>query len=118
VLPPELASQAFKAHPSDMHHVLAACDLVLGEGATMVSEAAVLGVPAVYVNPLPIGYITDQARFGLAWTASDPASQETDILAAAHRMLAMTAADRKSARGALLAECDDLTELLVRRILR
>lgn len=118
VFPPKLASQGFKAHPSDMHHVLAACDLVLGEGATMVSEAAVLGVPAVYVNPLPIGYIADQARFGLAWSASDPAAQEAEILAAAHRMLAMGGPERKAARQALLAECDDLTDLLVRRILR
>jgi predicted glycosyltransferase len=117
-LPPELASQAFKAHPSDMHHVLAACDLVLGEGATMVSEAAVLGVPAVYVNPLPIGYIEDQGRFGLAWTAQRPEEQEAEILANAHRMLGLSGTDRAAARSALLAECDDLTALLAQRVLR
>lgn len=116
-MPPALAPYAFRAHPSDMHHVLAACDLVVGEGATMVSEAAVLGVPAVYTNPLPIGYIRDQARFGLTWTADHPDRQQADIVAACDRLLGLSKAERASARAALLADCDDLTALLAARVL-
>ena len=36
--------------------------LIFGEGATMASEAAMLGVPAVYVNSLQLGYLQEQER--------------------------------------------------------
>ena len=36
--------------------------LIFGEGATMASEAALLGVPAVYVNSLQLGYLQEQER--------------------------------------------------------
>jgi predicted glycosyltransferase len=52
--------------PQEIHHVLAFAKLLVGESATMASEAAVLGVPAVYVSPLGRGYTDDQERrYGL-----------------------------------------------------
>jgi len=41
--------------------------LYVGEGATMASESAVLGTPAVYVNNLQFGYLYDHQKYGLAF---------------------------------------------------
>lgn len=116
-VPEPLRPHAFRAHPAHMHHVLAACDLVVGEGATMASEAATLGVPAVYVNPLPAGNVRMQERFGLAWHAEAPARQEGEILQAARALLALSPSERARRRASLMDACDDLTQLLVDRLL-
>ena len=33
--------------------------MYVGEGATMASEAAILGTPSVYINPLILGYLNE-----------------------------------------------------------
>lgn len=51
---------------TDVHHVLAAASLVVGESATMAAEAAVLGTPAVFVGATSRGYVDDiEQRYGL-----------------------------------------------------
>ena len=42
-----------------MHSVLFYSSLYLGEGATMASEAAILGTPSIYINQLNVGYLND-----------------------------------------------------------
>jgi predicted glycosyltransferase len=65
-LPPELEPYRLRIPVSDIHHVIAHARLLAGESATMASEAAVLGVPAVYISPLGRGYTDDEeARYGL-----------------------------------------------------
>jgi len=65
-LPAELAPYALRMPASRMHHVLAHASLLVGESATMASEAACLGVPAVYISPHGRGYTDDQERrYGL-----------------------------------------------------
>jgi len=67
-LPEELEKFRYEISPSRMHHVLAQADLFIGEGATMASECAVLGTPAIYVNSLAVAYCTEQAkRYGLVF---------------------------------------------------
>jgi len=49
--------------PNDMHNVIANASLFITEGATMASEAGVLGTPYVYINPLQeLGYINEQIK--------------------------------------------------------
>jgi len=65
-LPSELEPYRIRIPVHQIHHVLAFARLVVGESATMASEAAVLGVPAVYVSPLGRGYTDEQERrYGL-----------------------------------------------------
>ena len=52
-----------KILPSEMHSVIANAAVFIGEGATMASEAGVLGVPYYYINPLRVGYINHQQKF-------------------------------------------------------
>jgi predicted glycosyltransferase len=51
--------------PEEMHHVLAFADMFIGEGATMASECAVLGTPALYINSIMAGTIDEQVYYGL-----------------------------------------------------
>jgi uncharacterized protein len=65
-LPPSLAGMEVKGPVGQMHHLLAFAQLCVGESATMASEAAVLGVPAVFIATTGRGYTEDQQRrYGL-----------------------------------------------------
>ncbi len=65
-LPEILKPYAYRGRVADIHHLLAFCRMYLGESATMASEAAVLGVPALYIANTGRGYTNEQeARYGL-----------------------------------------------------
>ncbi|MFV1974875.1 MAG: DUF354 domain-containing protein [Candidatus Scalindua sp.] len=65
-LPGEFAPYLYKGRVSEVHHVLAFCRLFIGESATMASECAVLGVPAIYAAETGRGYTNEQEqRYGL-----------------------------------------------------
>lgn len=65
-LPPELSAHAVKGPVEQIHHLLAFAQLVVGESATMSSEAAVLGVHAVFIAKTGRGYTDDEERrYGL-----------------------------------------------------
>jgi predicted glycosyltransferase len=65
-LPGDLARYAYKGKVSEVHHLLAYCRLFVGESATMASESAVLGVPAIYAANTGRGYTDEQEnRYGL-----------------------------------------------------
>ncbi|SLM33152.1 conserved hypothetical protein [Desulfamplus magnetovallimortis] len=61
-LPDSLKQYAFSLPFSEVHQFMANCDLVLGESATMASEAACLGVPAIYISNTERGYTTEQDK--------------------------------------------------------
>ncbi len=64
-LPPSLQQYSFRIPAEKMHDALALASLYVGEGITMTSEAAVLGTPAININPLTVGYVEDEAKAGL-----------------------------------------------------
>lgn len=65
-LPPGLPAAPLPVPPAQVHHLIAAAAIVVGESATMASEAAVLGVPAVLASETGRGYTDDQERrYGL-----------------------------------------------------
>ncbi len=51
-----LAAHQLRIKPSELHDYLANAKLVISEGGTMAVEAAVLGTPTIYCNPLSMGY--------------------------------------------------------------
>lgn len=66
-LPADLEQYRFDGDTEQVHHLLAHCRAYIGESATMASEAAVLGVPAVYAATVSRGYVDEQERrYGLA----------------------------------------------------
>ncbi len=66
-LPDDLAPYEFHLPPESMHNVMASARMVVGESATMASEAAVLGVPALFISDTGRGYTDDEATFGLVF---------------------------------------------------
>jgi predicted glycosyltransferase len=68
----ELKKYSYKGRLSDVHHVLAYCNAFIGESATMASESAVLGVPAIYAAETGRGYTDEQElRYGLVKNVHD-----------------------------------------------
>jgi hypothetical protein len=61
-LPESLEEYRIKIEPHEMHDVLAEADIYIGEGATMASECAMLGTPAIYINKLEVSYVTEECK--------------------------------------------------------
>jgi hypothetical protein len=61
-VPPSLEPLVLRGPLMDVHHLMAFAQMIVGESATMASEAAVLGVPAVFIATTSRGYIDDQER--------------------------------------------------------
>jgi predicted glycosyltransferase len=65
-LPEYLKPFQIKISPEKIHEVINSIDLYVGEGGTMASESAILGVPAIYINTLPLmGYLKEEKNNGL-----------------------------------------------------
>jgi len=65
-LPNQLQRVAYTYDPSEIHNFMKTCKMVVGESATMASEAAVLGIPAIFISDTGRGYTTEQdKRYGL-----------------------------------------------------
>ena len=62
VLPDSLRQYAYRGKVSEVHHLMAYCRMFIGESATMASECAVLGVPAIYAAHTGRGYTDEQEQ--------------------------------------------------------
>lgn len=92
-----------------MHDLMAFASLTFGESATMASEAAVLGVPGVYVDPVGRGYTDDlERRYGLVRNFQ-PEREQAAMEAAVSLFAAHDAAHWRECRERLLAEKIDVT---------
>ena len=67
-LPDEFKKYQIRIPPEEMHNVLAYACMFIGEGATMASESAVLGTPALYINSIMAGTIKEQEKYGLLFS--------------------------------------------------
>ncbi len=111
-LPPELEAKRLAASPELVHHLLAYARLFIGESATMASESATLGTPAIFVSTSVRGYTNEQERkYGLTYTFSDPATAQRQALAKAIEILADPDSPAKwqEKRQRMLAETIDVT---------
>ncbi len=65
-LPEEVKDYAYAGPLANIHHLMAFSKLFIGESATMASECAVLGCPAIYAANTGRGYTDEQeARYNL-----------------------------------------------------
>lgn len=70
-LPDELEPYRILLKPHRLHDAIAFSSLVFGEGFTMLTEAALLGVPSVLISSMNCLYLKDiQQNFGLAYNFS------------------------------------------------
>jgi hypothetical protein len=66
-LPDEFQKYKLKVEPGKIHDVLSFASFYIGEGATMASECAMLGTPAIYINSLTAGTLEEQEKYGLIY---------------------------------------------------
>ncbi len=115
-LPSDLAAYQVTARPEQIHHLLAFARLFIGESATMASESAVLGTPAVFVSTSRRGYTDEQGeRYDLVHTYSDAATAQEMALADAEAILADAGSQAawQGKRDRMLAEQVDVTDFIV-----
>jgi predicted glycosyltransferase len=97
-----------------MHHLLSFSQLFVGESASMASEAAMLGTPAVFVSKTSRGYTLEQEKeYGLVFNYSE--NLEEEALAKVAELIRNP--DLKSEASAnqkrMLADKIDVTEWMV-----
>lgn len=71
-LPLEFSRYQIKIPPEKIHDALAFATMFIGEGATMASECAMLGTPAIYVNSITAGTLDEQEKYGLIFGFRSP----------------------------------------------
>ena len=113
-MPEELKKYQLKIPAHQFHHVLAFASLCVAEGATVATEAAVLGTPSIYVNTLKAGCIDMIESYGLL-------KQTTDAQQVLQMSLDWLKDDRakekhQAARRKLLADKIDVTDFIVETI--
>ncbi len=74
--------------PEKILDLLFYATMYIGEGATMASECAVSGTPAIYVNTLRLGYLDEEEeRYGLVYNFSNPKLSQKQVLEKALELL-------------------------------
>lgn len=116
-LPDDLEVHRFALPPETMHDVMAFARILVGESATMASEAAMLGVPAFFISDTGRGYTDEEeAKYHLVYNFTT--AQCDAALARLDEVLAMDDARAvfEARRQAMLAACIDTTEWIVNYI--
>jgi predicted glycosyltransferase len=79
-LPPELEKYRIKLPLDKIHSALAESVLYVGEGASMASESAVLGTPAVFVNSIWSGNGKDLSNYGLFYQFKSSEQEQAEAI--------------------------------------
>ena len=115
-LPEELEPCRLDGPIEAIHHLLALARLVIGESATMVSESAMLGTPAIFVSTSRRGYTDEQEeRYGLVFTFDHPELAQRQALEQAAALLEDAETERlwQQKRERLLGDVIDVTDYVV-----
>lgn len=70
-IPSKIMKYKFNISPDLFHDVLSFAKMYVGEGGTTASEAAILGVPSIYLNNLSMGYIQEEIDAGLLFQTTN-----------------------------------------------
>lgn len=120
-LPPELEQYRIQIPFDMMHDALYYSSLLFGESATMASEAAVLGTPAIFIDNDGRGYTDEQGqRYGLVFNFTESLEDQQLAIGKAEELMqdANTKAASVRSRSQLLAESLDTTQFMVREVLK
>lgn len=106
-LPSALEHMRYSGPAQNIHHLLAYCRAYAGESPTMASEAAILGVPAVYVASASLGYVEEQERrYGMVKFAKSDSVR--DALNALDHVTSIPACEFRRRRKTMLDESIDI----------
>jgi predicted glycosyltransferase len=113
-LPKELEEYRINISPEQMHEVIASAEMLYGESATMASEAAVLGVPAVYIDNDGRCYTDEEERkYGIVYNFTESISDvEKSIIKGLQILKSKSKLDYKEKRRSILREKISFTDYL------
>lgn len=111
-VPKDLQKYQKSFNVTDFHHILSQCKLYIGSGLGTATEANLLGVPAIYTNPLSTGVIEEfERRFGLLHNRR---LTRRSILKSMNYFLSMKKSEKKMKYKKILDYCVDINPLLFR----
>lgn len=119
-LPKDLETYRIRIPFNRMHDAIYYSDLLLGESATMASEAAMLGTPAIYLDNDGRGYTDDlEKKYGLVFNFTESESDQLLAIKKAVELLSDNESKTKAtnSRNRLLEECIDTTQFMVDTVL-
>lgn len=110
----QLDSYKIDIPPEKIHHVLYYSDLFIGESATMATESAVLGTPAIFVSSTRRGYTDElEDQYGMVFTYSDDDRHQKGIEKAIKLLQESDTKHWVRKRKKLLSEKIDTTSFIV-----
>ncbi len=113
-LPTELKKYKFPLSPDKMHDAIAFASMVYGESATMATEAAVLGIPGVYLDNTSRLYTKEiENNYGLIFNYSESESDQLSAIEKAVYILQQPKLIWEESRKRLLEDKINLTYFLV-----
>jgi len=114
-LPEGLQQYQIKIPPEKMHDVLAHARLFFGESATMASESAVLGIPAIYLNENWLGYTDEEKEYGLLFSYKENLSDQKEAIKKGVELLKWSAVKQNMANNRIkfLEKKIDVTGFLI-----
>ncbi len=116
-LPENLSARRLNAAIEDIHHILACARLVVGESATMASEAAVLGTKAIFISDTKRGYTLEQEKlYNLVGNFSCSQLKKVHSLIQEELSNPSSLEDRKKAHQRLLQDRIDVCSFILDEI--
>jgi len=115
----EFSDYCIKASPELVHHLLYYAKLFIGESATMASESAMLGTPAVFISTSRRGYTNEQEKkYGLTYTFSSGETCQEEGLNKAVEILEDPESDNKwkKKQQKMLSDTIDVTCFIVDQV--
>ena len=113
ILPDELEKYRINIDPVDMHKVLRSAMLLFGESATMASECAVLGVPAIFIDNDGRSYTDEEeSRYNIVFNFNE---SDNDVIKAIDKGVEVLKEKRSydHVKSEILSEKISLTDYLV-----
>lgn len=115
-LPEEFEPYKIKVPPEKMHDLLNYATLLLGESATMASECAVLGTPAIFLDFVGRGYTDEEElKYDLVYNFKNDEAGQKKALEKAIELVSDNNLKKECAikRAKLLADKIDVTEFML-----
>ncbi len=111
--PPELSEDIQMADSMNIHNDLLQCRVFWGNSATMAAEAAVLGIPAIFIGSEVFSYIKELEAYGLLFHYH-PKDIEASIIKLDKLLLEAKSGDKFiRARKEMLKEKIDVTSFMI-----
>ena len=113
-IPDEIKQYKINLAPEKIHHVLSFASLVYGESATMASESAVLGTPAIYIDNDGRGYTDEQEKkYGIVFNYDESKSAQIRSINKGCEILSKSKVSFKKRNEKILADKINFTNFLV-----